>query len=87
LVRVRATPNAAKDTIEGLDEDASTGSSPGQGSANAALEALLAVAVGLPKAAVSVEKGETQRIKTVRISSDASIGAALEALTGERDAG
>jgi len=39
--------------------------------------------LGLPKSAVSVEKGETQRIKTVRISADASIATKLESLTGE----
>lgn len=56
---------------------------PEKGRANAAIEALLAKALGLPKSSVSVEKGETQRIKTVRISADASIGSAMEALTGE----
>jgi uncharacterized protein len=60
---------------------------PEKGKANAAVEALLAKALGLPKSAVSVEKGETQRIKTVRISAEASIRQALEALTGESDGG
>jgi uncharacterized protein len=94
-VRVRATPNASKDAAEGVGEDASgqrylkvrVRAVPEKGKANAAIEALLAKALGLPKSAVSVEKGETQRIKTVRISADASIAAALEALTGERNAG
>jgi ABC-type uncharacterized transport system ATPase subunit len=36
---------------------------------------------------LTVEKGETQRIKTVRISAGASIAAALETLTGEANAG
>jgi uncharacterized protein YggU (UPF0235/DUF167 family) len=48
---------------------------------------LLARALGLPKSAVSVEKGETQRIKTVRISAGTSIAAALETLTGDANAG
>jgi uncharacterized protein YggU (UPF0235/DUF167 family) len=48
---------------------------------------LLAKALGVPKSAVAVEKGETQRIKTVRISSGASIATALETLTGETNAG
>jgi uncharacterized protein YggU (UPF0235/DUF167 family) len=60
---------------------------PEKGKANAAIEQVIAKALGLPKSAVSVEKGETRRIKTVRISSDPSIAAALEALTGERNAG
>jgi uncharacterized protein YggU (UPF0235/DUF167 family) len=41
---------------------------------------VIAGALGLPKSAVSVEKGQTRRIKTVRISPDASIGAAIHAL-------
>ena len=92
---MRAQPNASKDAVEGLGEEASgqrylkvrVRAVAEKGKANAAIEALLAGALGLPKSAVSVEKGETQRIKTVRISADASIGRALEALTGEGDGG
>jgi uncharacterized protein len=99
-LRVRAQPGASKDAIEGTAEDASgrrhlkvrIAAAPEKGRANAALESLLAKALGLPKSAVSVEKGETQRIKTVRISPDLSIGspsigAKLQALTGENLAG
>jgi uncharacterized protein len=94
-LRVRAQPNASKDAIEGLGEEASgqrylkirVRAVPEKGKANAAIEALLAKALGVPKSAVSVEKGETQRIKTVRISADASIRQALETLTGETDGG
>jgi len=92
---VRAQPNASKDAIEGLGEEASgqrylkvrVRAVPEKGKANAAVEALLARALGLPKSAVSVDKGETQRIKTVRNSAGASIRQALEALTGESDGG
>jgi uncharacterized protein YggU (UPF0235/DUF167 family) len=92
---VRAQPNASKDAIEGLGEEASgqrylkvrVRAVPEKGKANAAVESLLARALGLPKSAVSVDKGETQRIKTVRISAEASIRQALEALTGESDGG
>jgi uncharacterized protein (TIGR00251 family) len=94
-LRVRAQPGASKDAIESVARDASGQShlkvrvtaAPEKGKANAAVEALLAKALGLPKSSVSVEKGETRRIKTVRISADASIGAKLEALTGERHDG
>lgn len=94
-LRIRAQPGASRDAIEGLAEDASgqrhlkvrVTAAPEKGRANAAIEALLAKALGLPRSAVSVEKGETQRIKTVRISADPSIGAKLEALTGERHGG
>ena len=89
---MRAQPGASKDAIQGLGEDASGQSFlkvrvravPEKGKANAAIEVLLAKALGLPKSAVSVEKGETQRIKTVRISADPSIAGAHEALTGAR---
>jgi uncharacterized protein YggU (UPF0235/DUF167 family) len=88
---VRAQPGASKDAIEAVAEEASgqrhlkvrVTAAPEKGRANAAIEALLAKALGLPKSAVSVEKGDTQRIKTVRISADASIGSRLEALTGD----
>lgn len=89
-LRIRAQPGASKDAIEGLGEDASgqaflkvrVRAIAEKGKANAAIERLLAKALGLPGSAVSVEKGETQRIKTVRISADPSIAASLEALTG-----
>lgn len=94
-MRVRATPHAAKDAIEGVGEDAAgqrflkvrVRAVPEKGRANAAVELVIAKALGLPKSAVAVEKGETQRIKTVRISAEASIAGKLENLTGERDAG
>jgi uncharacterized protein len=90
-LRVRAQPGASRDQVEGVGEDAAgqrflkvrVRAVPEKGKANAAIEALLAKALGVPKSAVTVEKGETQRIKTVRISADQSIGAALGVLTGE----
>lgn len=90
-LRVRAQPGASRDQVEGVGEDAAgqrflkvrVRAVPEKGRANAAIEAVLAKALGLPKSAVTVEKGETQRIKTVRISADQSIGAALGVLTGE----
>ena len=94
-MRVRAQPGASKDAVEETCQDAAgqaflkvrVRAAPEKGKANAAIEKVLAAALGLPKTAVSVEKGETQRIKTVRISADPSIAAALEALTGEANAG
>lgn len=94
-LRIRAQPGASKDAIEGPGEDASgqaflkvrVRAAPEKGKANAAIERLLAKALGVPKSAVSVEKGETQRIKTVRISADPSIASALEALAGAQNDG
>lgn len=87
------TPNASKDAIEGPGEDPSGAhlrirvrAAPEAGKANAAVEALLAGALGVAKSAVSVEKGGASRIKIVRISADPSIAGALETLTGARDA-
>lgn len=90
-LRVRAQPGASRDAVEGIGEDAAgqrflkvrVRAVAEKGKANAAIEQVLAKELGVPKSAVSVEKGETQRIKTVRISADASIAAALEALTGD----
>lgn len=92
---MRATPKASKDAIEGLGEEASgqrflkvrVRAAPEKGKANAAIEALVARALKIPKSAVSVEKGETQRIKTVRISAGPSIRQALATLTGDADGG
>jgi uncharacterized protein YggU (UPF0235/DUF167 family) len=43
---------------------------PDKGKANAAVVALLAKALGVPKSAVSVVSGETARIKTVTVIGD-----------------
>lgn len=88
---MRAQPGASRDAVEGVGEDAAgqrflkvrVRAVAEKGKANAAIEQVLAKALGVPRSAVSVEKGETQRIKTVRISADASIAAALERLSGE----
>ncbi len=90
-LRVRAHPGASRDEIETTGEDGEgrrflrirVRAVPEKGRANTAIETVLAKALGLPRSAVSVEKGETQRIKTVRIAADGSIAATLEALTGE----
>ena len=48
---------------------------PDKGKANAAVVALLAKGLGVPKSAVSVVSGETSRMKTLAVAGD---GAALE---------
>lgn len=51
---------------------------PDKGKANAAVIALLAKALGVPKSAIAVTSGETARLKTVRIAGDR--GALITAL-------
>ena len=96
---LKVTPNASKDTVEGLVEDADGGrrlavrvrAVPEKGKANSAVEKLLAKTLRVPKSSVSVVRGDTHRLKTVRISADGDIGAQLDelldTLSGERDAG
>jgi len=91
LVEVRLTPRAARDGLDGvkvLDDGravilARVRAVPEDGKANAALEALLAAAAGLPKSAASVVAGATSRRKTVRLAgADARAEAALAAAAG-----
>ncbi len=78
LVSVRLTPKAAKDTLEGAEAladgrvvlKARVRAVPEKGAANKALEALLAKALGLAKSAVSVESGQTSRLKTVLVAGE-----------------
>jgi uncharacterized protein YggU (UPF0235/DUF167 family) len=54
---------------------------PDKGKANAAVVALLARALGVPKSAVSVSSGETSRFKTLSISGDGpALATGIEAL-------
>jgi hypothetical protein len=90
-LHLRVTPNAGADRIEGA-ETRDDGTSvlrlrvaavPDKGRANAAVIALLAKALGVPKSSISVTAGETARLKTVSIAGNpSSIVAALEALAG-----
>ena len=84
---MRATPKAAEDRIEGIATladgrtvlQARVRAAPEKGKANAALEVLLAKALGVPKSAVSVIAGGTSRLKSVRVAgSPDSLVAAIE---------
>ena len=76
VISVRATPKAAEDRIEGIVTladgrtvlRARVRAAPEKGKANAALEALLAKALGVPKSTVSVIAGGTARLKSVRVA-------------------
>ncbi|ODT72666.1 MAG: hypothetical protein ABS75_02325 [Pelagibacterium sp. SCN 63-23] len=80
LLQVRVTPNAGRDLIEGI-ETRDDGTSvlrvrvaavPDKGRANAAVIALMAGALGLPKSRFSLASGETSRFKTIAIAGDAA---------------
>ena len=91
LVRLRVTPNANADRIDG-EERRDDGSSvlrvhvravPDKGKANAAVIALLAKALGIPRSSITLVSGETRRLKTLRIAGDpARLLPELSALAG-----
>lgn len=96
VLPVRLTPNASKDSVEAWRKSADGESHlavrvravPEKGRANAALVALLAKQLGIPKSAVDVIRGATSRLKTVRIEAEgpalARIQTLLEAYPDER---
>ena len=75
---MRLTPRGGRDAIEGvavLDDGravvkARVRAAPDKGAANAALEALIAKALDVPRSAVSVIAGGTSRIKLLTIDGD-----------------
>ena len=85
---VRLTPRAADDRLDGWSRDAAgrpvlnarVRAAPVEGTADAALEALLARALLRPQSAVRVVKGGSAWIKQVEI--DGVEDAALQALGG-----
>lgn len=94
---VRLTPGASRDAIETWQSDAAdrlhlavrVRSVPEKGKANAALIALLAKQLSIPKRDIDVIRGATSRLKTIRIAADAPsqsrIVAQLEAFADERN--
>lgn len=85
---VRVTPNAGRDAIEGeeLRDDGTAvlrvrvKAVPDKGKATAAVIALLAKALHLPKSAIMVTSGDTARFKTLSVSGDGpALAAQLDA--------
>jgi uncharacterized protein YggU (UPF0235/DUF167 family) len=74
-IAVRLTPRGGADRIDGWGEDDAgrrflkvrVRAAPVEGEANAALEALLARALGVPKRAVSIVSGASARLKTLAV--------------------
>ncbi len=86
---LRVTPNSGRDAIEGVElrDDGRAvlrvrvSAVPDKGRANAAVVALIAKALGVPKSAVDLVSGETARLKTLRIEGHAeTLGARIETL-------
>ena len=81
LLSLRVTPNAGRDTIDGVEtrDDGSTvlrlrvAAVPDKGKANAAVAALLGKTLGIPKSSVSLVSGETARFKTVLIADGSDV--------------
>ncbi len=72
LVRVRVQPRASRDEIVGWRADDVLGvrvrAAPVDGQANAALTGLVAVRLGVPRAAVTVARGGRGRDKLLRVN-------------------
>jgi uncharacterized protein (TIGR00251 family) len=72
---VRAVPNASRSEISGWEEDPRAGrvlrvriaAPPIEGKANTALREFLAKSLGLSKSSVTLEKGDSSRLKTFTI--------------------
>ncbi len=77
-LRIRLTPRGGRDALEGVEAmadgravlKARVSAAPEKGLANAALEKLVAKALGVPKSSVAVVGGATARVKTVRVLGD-----------------
>jgi hypothetical protein len=77
LLRVRLTPRASRDGIDGIkpgaDGDylqARVRAVPEDGKANVALIELLAKSFGLAKSGITISAGAASRLKTVHIAGD-----------------
>lgn len=68
---VRVTPRAGRDEVAGVDDDGvvrvKVTVPPEAGKANAAVCRVVADALGVPKSAVRVVRGETARLKTLEV--------------------
>lgn len=73
---MRVTPRGGRDAVDGWTADADgrpllkvrVSAAASDGAANAAVIALIARALGLPKSAVRIAAGETARVKRLEIS-------------------
>ncbi len=80
LLTVRVTPRGGRDAVEGWTRDEGdrpvlkvrVAAAPADGAANAAVIALLAKALKLPKSSLALIAGETARVKRIKVPGDAA---------------
>lgn len=79
-IRVRLTPRAQRDSIDGLEETAEglalkarVRAIPESGAANEALERLVSDWLGVPKSTVAVTAGGKSRLKTVSVLGNSEV--------------
>jgi uncharacterized protein (TIGR00251 family) len=79
IVRVRVSPKSSKDTIDGVEPTAEgpafkvrVRAVPADGEANEAVERQLADWLDIPKDRVAVASGHRSRVKSLKISGDAT---------------
>ena len=79
IVKVRLTPKSSRDAVEGLATfdgqvvlKARVRALPEDGKANAALRALFAKWLGVPKTSVHLASGGRSRLKQLRVEGEAS---------------
>jgi len=73
---VRVTPRGGRDVVEGWTRDEAgrpilklrVSAAAADGAANAAVIALLAKAIGRPKSALSLVRGDTARVKQIEVA-------------------
>jgi uncharacterized protein YggU (UPF0235/DUF167 family) len=91
LVQLRLTPKGGRDAVDGVAAlsdgrsvlQARVRAAPDKGAANAAVELVLAKALGVPRSAVTLVSGHTARLKSLRVEGDVgAIVARLSALAG-----
>jgi len=94
-IAVRLTPRGGRDAVEGIAAGADgrpvlavrVSAPPVEGAANAALLAVLAKALGVPRARIGFVSGETARLKVLRVEGDGPALAARLASLCESGAG
>lgn len=80
ILTVRVTPRGGRDAVEGWARDAAgrpvlkvrVAAAPADGAANAAVIALLAKALKLPKSSLALVSGDTARVKRIEVPAEAA---------------